>query len=226
MSQKRLSRALSLERFAAGKDGRVNAYKKKKQANKRKLFEKAQLKRRYAKLLKKEGLANTSSLTHESQQTRCDPTDDIAYTDVEGEPGSSAPSVAERRPEETAVTEDRNQGCSIKEDDGQNRRRVGERKRRREQHAEGTGRTKSEKRETPLQQHRPDPFKEAKAKAEQRRLEKEEAHEERERQRTEKQSKAKQRRKKHALLSKRTKGGQPVMKHTMQHLLEKIQGQA
>ncbi|CAM9277689.1 unnamed protein product [Ectocarpus sp. 13 AM-2016] len=54
MARKELPQALTLEKFAAGKDGRSNAFKKKKQAKKRKLFEKAQLKRQYAKLLKKE----------------------------------------------------------------------------------------------------------------------------------------------------------------------------
>lgn len=62
-------------------------------------------------------------------------------------------------------------------------------------------------------------------KAEQRRQEKEDGQRERERQRAEKESRAKERRKRHALLSKRTKGGQPVMKHTMQYLLEKIQAE-
>ncbi|CAM9376218.1 unnamed protein product [Ectocarpus fasciculatus] len=56
MARKELPQALTLEKFAAGKDGRANAFKKKKQAKKRKLFEKAQLKRQYAKLLKKEAV--------------------------------------------------------------------------------------------------------------------------------------------------------------------------
>lgn len=51
----------------------------------------------------------------------------------------------------------------------------------------------------------------------------EDKHREREKQKTEKEDRAKKRRKTHALLSKRTRGGQPVMKHTIQHLLEKIQ---
>lgn len=63
------------------------------------------------------------------------------------------------------------------------------------------------------------------AKADQRRQEKEEDERERQRQRAEKESRAKERRKRHALLSKRTKGGQPIMKHTMQYLLEKIQAE-
>lgn len=53
----------------------------------------------------------------------------------------------------------------------------------------------------------------------------EEKKRERDMQQAEKSGRAKKRRKQHALLSKRTKGGQPVMKHTMQYLLEKIQAQ-
>lgn len=63
------------------------------------------------------------------------------------------------------------------------------------------------------------------ATADQRRQEAEDKHLEREKQKTEKEDRAKKRRKQHALLSKRTRGGQPVMKHTIQHLLEKIQSQ-
>lgn len=63
------------------------------------------------------------------------------------------------------------------------------------------------------------------ATADQRRQEAEDKHREREKQKTEKEDRAKKRRKQHALLSKRTRGGQPVMKHTIQHLLEKIQSQ-
>lgn len=63
------------------------------------------------------------------------------------------------------------------------------------------------------------------ATAEQRRQEAEEKQRERDRQAAEKEGRAKKRRKQHALLSKRTRGGQPVMKHTMQYLLEKIQSE-
>lgn len=61
--------------------------------------------------------------------------------------------------------------------------------------------------------------------AEQRRKEVEDQEREKSRLKVEKEQRAKKRRKQHVMLSKRTKGGQPVMKHTMQHLLEKIQSQ-
>lgn len=65
----------------------------------------------------------------------------------------------------------------------------------------------------------------AQAKADQKRKEAKERQDERDRQRREKEQRVKRRKKQHALLSKRTRVGQPVMKHTMQHLLEKIKSQ-
>ncbi len=63
------------------------------------------------------------------------------------------------------------------------------------------------------------------ATADKRRQEAAEKQREREAQAAEKAGRANKRRKQHALLSKRTRGGQPVMKNTMKHLLEKIQSQ-
>lgn len=63
------------------------------------------------------------------------------------------------------------------------------------------------------------------AKAEKRKREEEEKQRERAQQQAEKEERARKRKRQHVLLSKRTKGGQPVMKHTMQHLLEKIKAQ-
>lgn len=62
-------------------------------------------------------------------------------------------------------------------------------------------------------------------KADERRREAVDKNRERERLKAEKLARTRNRRKQHTLLSKRTRGGQPVMKNTMQHLLEKIQSQ-
>lgn len=57
---------LSLERFAAGKDGKTNAYAKKKQAIKRQIHQKATLKRQYKRVLAQEGYGDTSTQKTES----------------------------------------------------------------------------------------------------------------------------------------------------------------
>ncbi|CAM9102344.1 unnamed protein product [Choristocarpus tenellus] len=72
---------------------------------------------------------------------------------------------------------------------------------------------------------KPDPFRLAKAKADKRRQEVEKKQQEKEQQKKEKDQRQKTRRRQHSLLSKRTRGGQPIMRHTIQHLLGKLQAQ-
>lgn len=208
MGRRELPQALTLERFAAGKDGRAKAFKKKKQANKRKLFEKAQLKRQYAKLLRKDA-ANGGLSAQPPVHIETADVDTSPQPKNEAESGPPAPTVGnkEKKGAERRVRRQRQDG----HEEGA-----------REHNTLETTNTKSGK---IRREHRPDPFKEAKATADQRRQEAEDKHLEREKQKTEKEDRAKKRRKQHALLSKRTRGGQPVMKHTIQHLLEKIQSQ-
>ncbi|CAM9134057.1 unnamed protein product, partial [Pylaiella littoralis] len=150
MARKELPPALTLERFAAGKDGRANAFKKKKQANKRKLFEKAQLKRQYAKLLKKEGATAIRSDVHDNVKYG-----EAAHSKTMGDVGdeeqtSSVALSTKREREERANAGETNYGCDDRDgrDEGQQRRNVKD-----EQQDPG-------KRRRP--EHRPDSFKAAK----------------------------------------------------------------
>ncbi|CAM9680651.1 unnamed protein product [Ectocarpus fasciculatus] len=211
MARKELPQALTLEKFAAGKDGRANAFKKKKQAKKRKLFEKAQLKRQYAKLLKKEAV--TARGEHGPEAPRSD---------------GAAVVGKKRRADGLVLTPNRKRR---EEAGGRELKRRREHSDDREKSGEIHQVAEGRKQEQPKPgkwrrpEHRPDPFKAAKATADQRRQEAEEKQRNRELKVAEKEGRAKKRRKQHALLSKRTIGGQPVMKNTMQHLLEKIQSQ-
>ncbi|CAM9577269.1 unnamed protein product [Ectocarpus sp. 12 AP-2014] len=210
MARKELPQALTLEKFAAGKDGRSNAFKKKKQAKKRKLFEKAQLKRQYAKLLKKEAATARGEHGPEAPQS------DGAAGVGKGKCADGLVLTPNRKWKEEGGGGELKQRRELSDD-----RESGERQhviegRKQEQRKPGKGRRP---------EHRPDPFKAAKATADQRRQEADEKQRKREMTVAERESRAKKRRKQHALLSKRTRGGQPVMRNTMQHLLEKIQSQ-
>lgn len=121
-------------------------------AKKRKLFEKAQLKRRYAKLLKKEGMTTTSPPSHELEATKDDP-------EIGSSISTSTPVVANKIRRGGAEDRSRHQGgCDEKTH------------RDRGQEVDGAGNTKPGGKGKPLQQHqqqqhqqhRPDPFKKAK----------------------------------------------------------------
>eukprot|EP00611_Tribonema_gayanum_P025149 TRINITY_DN5679_c0_g1_i1.p1 TRINITY_DN5679_c0_g1~~TRINITY_DN5679_c0_g1_i1.p1 ORF type:complete len:178 (-),score=62.91 TRINITY_DN5679_c0_g1_i1:196-729(-) len=161
--------SLTLERFAGGKDGSSIAFKKKKQAFKRKLVHKAQLKKEYAKVLKREGMAPPDPPSH---QQRRQP--EVPAAEADGDATAAAGEPAERR-----------------------KRTV-----------------------------RPDPFRAAKAKATQRAEEIEQRKQQKAQVESAKQQRESERRKRHALLSAKTKTGQPVMKNKIFDMLSKIQADA
>ncbi|CAM9184352.1 unnamed protein product, partial [Hapterophycus canaliculatus] len=193
MVRKELPQALTLERFATGKDGRANAFKKKKQANKRKLFEKAQLKRQYAKLLKKEAMVAGDDGSGDAQsggQVRNDiPTGRVTSSpERKQKQRTKAREVRQRHdPHKKRDDREREEDAAI---DGQQEQQ--------QQHSK-TGKLRRPG-------HRPDPFKAAKATADQRRREAGETKRKRDMQVAEKEGRAKKRRKQHALLSQRTRG--------------------
>ncbi|CAN0200348.1 unnamed protein product [Scytosiphon promiscuus] len=181
-------------------------------ANKRKLFEKAQLKRRYAKLLKKEaGDGKEGGGARQSDEP----------SGEDNPPGGVTGSSNRKQGEWTKAGKARHKHTPSEKNDDHERQ---EDAMEDGQQQEGQQHSETGKRRRPA--HRPDPFKAAKATADRRRQEAEEKQRKRDMQVAEKEGRAKKRRKQHAMLSQRTRGGQPVMKNTMRHLLEKIQSQS
>lgn len=118
------------------------------QANKRKLFEKAQLKRQYAKLLKKE--AATAGGEHEAEAAQSD-----AVAGAGGEePGSLSPKRKRKEEAKAAETKQRRAGRDGREEGQREQGKVKE---------GGQQQGKPGKWKRP--EHRPDPFKAAKVKS-------------------------------------------------------------